>query len=80
MYYVITLSFPSSLPLPSQVDKDKDGLVSLQEFMQYTEGKAFETDEAWKPIVDEPDQVSTIHTSSSLPSPSTHTHTHSPDV
>jgi len=51
---------PSHYLLPSQVDKDKDGVVSLQEFLQYTGGKDFENNEEWKPIVDEPDQVSVV--------------------
>lgn len=45
------------------MDKDKDGLVSMQEFLQYTGDKEFENNEEWKPIVDEPDKVSAVWSS-----------------
>ena len=40
------------------MDKDRDGLVSLDEFLSYTrERNRFEANEEWKPVIDEPDQV-----------------------
>ncbi len=35
------------------MDKDKDGLVSLNEFIQYTGDPEFKQDEEWKSLVDE---------------------------
>ena len=37
----------------SEMDKDKDGLISLDEFMRYASGKDFEKKEEYHPIVDE---------------------------
>ena len=36
-----------------EMDKDKDGLLSIEEFMNETKEKDFETEEEWKPLVDE---------------------------
>ena len=35
-----------------QMDKNKDGLVSMDEFLKQTKDPDFEKDEEWKPIVD----------------------------
>lgn len=39
----------------SQIDKDKDGFVSRDEFLQASKGEEFEKDEGWKGVED-PDQ------------------------
>ena len=36
-----------------QLDKNKDGMVSLDEFLGYTKSDEYKTDEDWKPVVDE---------------------------
>merc|ERR1712228_746099 len=36
-----------------EVDKDKDYLISLDEFMKGTQGEEFEKDEGWKTVDDE---------------------------
>jgi len=37
----------------SEVDKDKDFLISLDEFIQGTQGENYEKDEGWKPLDEE---------------------------
>ena len=41
------------------MDEDRNGLVSLDEFLKYTSNKAFDTDEEWKPVRDHPEEVFT---------------------
>ena len=36
-----------------QIDTDKDGLVSLDEFLKFTKDSKFDSKEEWHPIVDE---------------------------
>ncbi|XP_068760901.1 nucleobindin-2-like [Montipora capricornis] len=38
----------------SEIDKDKDGFVSLEEFMKASRGDEFEKDEGWKTVEEEP--------------------------
>lgn len=40
-----------------QLDKNKDGMVSLDEFLGYTKSNEYDNKEGWKPVVDE-DQFS----------------------
>merc|ERR1711942_79619 len=40
----------------SEVDKDKDFLISMDEFMQGTQGENYEKDEGWKTVDDEEKQ------------------------
>jgi len=35
------------------MDKDKDGLVSYEEFIQETKDEEFDKDEEWKPLTEE---------------------------
>lgn len=35
------------------MDRDKDGMVSLEEFLGYTKSEEYKTDEDWKPVVDQ---------------------------
>ena len=42
----------------SQLDRDKDGMVSLDEFLGYTKSEEYKTDEEWKPVVDQDDLFS----------------------
>lgn len=37
-----------------QIDKDKDGFVSLDEFLRASDGDEFEKDEGWKSVEEEP--------------------------
>lgn len=37
-----------------QIDKDKDGFVSLDEFLRASNGDEFEKDEGWKSVEEEP--------------------------
>ena len=37
----------------SEVDKDKDFLISLDEFILGTQGENYEKDEGWKPLDEE---------------------------
>ncbi|KAK2569203.1 Nucleobindin-2 [Acropora cervicornis] len=37
-----------------EIDKDKDGFVSLEEFMKASKGDEFEKDEGWKTVEEEP--------------------------
>ena len=37
-----------------QIDKDKDGFVSLDEFLGASNGDEFEKDEGWKSVEEEP--------------------------
>ena len=37
----------------TQMDKNGDGMVSLAEFMQYTDDPAFKQDDEWKSVVEE---------------------------
>ena len=41
------------------MDENRDGMVSLEEFMKYTSNKTFDTDEEWKPVRDHPEEVYT---------------------
>ena len=41
------------------MDEDRDGLVSLEEFMKYTSNKVFDTNDEWKPVRDHPEEVFT---------------------
>ena len=41
---------------PSQIDKNSDGLISLNEFLTYTGEKMFENKEEWHPLVDDENQ------------------------
>ena len=36
-----------------EIDKDKDYLISLEEFIQGTQGEEYEKDEGWKTVDDE---------------------------
>ena len=36
-----------------EVDKDKDYLISLEEFIQGTQGEEYEKDEGWKTVDEE---------------------------
>lgn len=47
----------STLCLLFQLDKNKDGMVSLDEFLGYTKSNEYDNKEGWKPVVDE-DQFS----------------------
>ncbi|CAI8042527.1 Nucleobindin-1 [Geodia barretti] len=38
-----------------QLDKNGDSLISLQEFLAYTQGAQFEDNEEWKGVVDQPE-------------------------
>lgn len=38
----------------SEIDKDKDGFVSLDEFLRASDGDEFEKDEGWKSVEEEP--------------------------
>ena len=38
----------------NEIDKDKDRMVSLQEFLDSTKEKDFDTNQEWKTIEDEP--------------------------
>lgn len=35
------------------MDKDKDGLISYEEFMDETKSEDYEQDDEWKPLTDE---------------------------
>ena len=35
------------------MDRDKDGLISYEEFMDETKSEDYEKDEEWKPLTDE---------------------------
>ena len=37
----------------SQMDKDKDGLISFLEFMDETKSSDFDKDEDWKPLTEQ---------------------------
>ena len=39
--------------VPTQIDSNQDGLISLQEFLHYTGEKGYENKEEWHPVVDE---------------------------
>lgn len=41
------------IPFALQLDRDKDGMVSLDEFIGYTKSDEYKTDEEWKPVVDQ---------------------------
>eukprot|EP00731_Ephydatia_muelleri_P024774 Em0016g1045a len=43
----------------NEMDEDRDGLVSLEEFMKYTSNKVFDTNDEWKPVRDHPEEVFT---------------------
>ena len=36
-----------------EIDKDKDFLISMEEFMKGTQGESYEKDEGWKTVDDE---------------------------
>ncbi len=44
---------PTSPHTHTQMDKDGDGLTSLDEFLTYSKGEGFKDDEAWKSVVEE---------------------------
>ena len=35
------------------MDRDRDGMVSLEEFLGYTKSEEYKTNEDWKPVVDQ---------------------------
>ena len=35
-----------------QLDGDENGLISIQEFVEYTQNKLFDNKEEWQPVVD----------------------------
>ena len=37
----------------NELDRNKDSMVSLEEFISYTHGEKFEGNEEWKPLTDE---------------------------
>ena len=37
----------------NELDRNKDSMVSLEEFISYTHGEKFEENEEWKPLTDE---------------------------
>ena len=38
-----------------QLDKNGDSMITLQEFLAYTQGAQFEDNEEWKGVVDQPE-------------------------
>ena len=40
-----------------QLDRNKDGVIALDEFLGYTRGENFEENEEWKPVVDKEEEV-----------------------
>ena len=53
----LCLSLPPPPP-PPQTDVNKDGVISLSEFMAYTaKDEKFDENEEWKPVVDDPNEV-----------------------
>ena len=40
----------------SETDQDRDGVVSLEEWIRYTKRDMFNADEEWKPIMEKPQE------------------------
>ena len=46
-------SIPFLFALITQIDKDRDGFVSMTEFLGASENETFEKDDGWKSVEDE---------------------------
>ena len=57
--FLIPSKLPSLSPTSApQTDADKDGTITLQEFLAYTaKNEKFDENDEWKPVVDDPSQV-----------------------
>ena len=43
-----------------QLDQNHDSIISLKEFLGYTQGNQFEENEEWKPVVDHEEEVGVV--------------------